>query len=234
MSAETIAIIDALAIAGETAAIRIVCKVLGERNATEAAKVAVQDEQRRAVQRAPAAERQRRRRNKRRCQVTPDIFGQDDQKFIDAAIVIESESHAESRRQEIPPTPPKEDSTSLHSVESFSKKERAKLCPEDFRPKDQHYELAQARGYDRAKVDDCAREMGYWSRSNSHRKEARKADWDECLMGWIMRQKPVLSVVQGGRPVIKPQREMTPEEFEREMQIASERGKAHRKILFGG
>ena len=60
--------------------------------------------------------------------------------------------------------------------------------------------MAATKGLNREKVDQLAGEMRAWSEANKHRDCARKADWSAAFNGWIMRQKPVLTVVQGGRP----------------------------------
>ena len=201
-----------------------------EQNAESAAmaKAEADAERKRAAKRPGNNRRQQRKRHLDQIEMFEPSTEAD---FADAAI-------AESQ----PVTPvtvtphKKKESISVKESDSDSKKKymSATLCSPNWQPTEAHHAIAAAKGLNREKVEQLAGEMRAWSEANRHRDCAYKADWDAAFSGWIARQKPVLTVVEGGRPVIKPQREMTAEEFAREMQIASERGKAHRKILFGG
>ena len=190
------------------ATVTMVRALYGELLAINAEKAAVMDaatEQKRIDARAPAAERQRKcRARKKRCPATADIFEYNtEQDYAEAAI---AQSHTASHVTVTPPTK-KESSLSVKESDSDSKNKynsRATLCPPDWQPTQIHYDEARAIGHGRDKVDQLAREMRLWSQANRHRDCARKSNWDAAFSQWIHRQKPGLTVIQGGKPAIDP------------------------------
>jgi hypothetical protein len=196
-------IIDAIVAAGASAAVvAAACRAAYELQANDDEEAAAEDERRRAARRPAAARRQRKRRER----AGGDLFERDDeQRYIDAA--IENASHAESRQQETPPIPlKKKESISVKESDSDSKDKyssSAALCPADWQPSEEHHAAAAAKGLGREKVDQLAAEMRAWSQANKHKDCAFKADWSAAFHGWIARQKtvqkPILTVVQGGR-----------------------------------
>lgn len=206
-------IVDAMVAAGATAQIVAAAyRAAYVLQIKQDADAEAEADRKRERQRAPAAQRQRNRRARlRRGNAVGDLFEPDDsQRYIDASIAANASlaaCHVESHA--VPPAPPKEEessssSLSKESYKSLYKKERGILCTEEWKPKQNHYQEGEAKGYSSKQVNDFAADMRRWSQANKHRSIARKADWDANFSGWIQRQKPILTVVQGGRPRIDP------------------------------
>lgn len=73
---------------------------------------------------------------------------------------------------------------------SKMKTDKGHVCPEDFKPKESHYEKAAAHGFSRAWVDGQAERMINWSAANANRQIARKTNWNAALFNFMADKYP--------------------------------------------
>jgi hypothetical protein len=71
--------------------------------------------------------------------------------------------------------------------EEAKPRQRGHVLPDDWQPKRNHYDEAEAAGRSFRDVDAKADEMRLWARANGHRAVARKLDWDATFTGWMRR-----------------------------------------------
>ena len=208
MSPDLVEIIEVLAENGQALAIKLICETFRKQQARAAEEA---ERKRVAARPAAAARKQKSRANLKRCSGTADMLELDDeQRYIDAAVAQEMsrpEPASQPSQRDVSAHKKKESFLSVKESDSDSKNKynsRATLCPPDWQPKEIHYDEARAIGHGRDKVDQLAREMRLWSQANRHRDCARKSNWDAAFSQWIHRQKPGLTVIQGGKPAIDP------------------------------
>lgn len=95
-----------------------------------------------------------------------------------------------------------------HSSTDRSQRRRPKkvgcLCPDDWKPKASHFDLAKALGRSPAWVSEQAERMRNWSHANAHESKARKANWDAALSNWLRTTRESEEKRGGGRSSIAP------------------------------
>lgn len=90
------------------------------------------------------------------------------------------------------------------SVEPRRPKKVGCLCPDDWKPKASHFDLAKALGRSPAWVSEQAERMRNWSHANAHEPKARKANWDAALSNWLRTTRESEEKRGGGRSSIAP------------------------------
>jgi len=70
------------------------------------------------------------------------------------------------------------------------KRKMGHSLPDDWRPKEKHYDAGRFIGLNREAVDREAENMRLWAQANQHRAVARKSDWDATFLGWVRRLTP--------------------------------------------
>jgi hypothetical protein len=90
------------------------------------------------------------------------------------------------------------------SVEPRRPKKVGCLCPDDWKPKASHFDLAKALGRSPAWVSEQAERMRNWSHANAHEPKARKANWDAALSNWLRTTRESEEKRGGGRSSVAP------------------------------
>ena len=62
---------------------------------------------------------------------------------------------------------------------------RGHALPNDWKPKEAHYEQGVKLGFDRQTIDGFAERMRNWAEANQHRQVARKSNWDAAFRNWV-------------------------------------------------
>src|SRR6266567_2513091 len=78
----------------------------------------------------------------------------------------------------------------VEACDTAKPKKRGAPLPNNFKPSDKHYELAEKIGMTRYWADDCCEAMRSWARAEAHRPISKKSDWDQTLLNWIRKTGP--------------------------------------------
>lgn len=76
------------------------------------------------------------------------------------------------------------------------------LCPDDWKPKASHFDLAKTLGRAPTWVSEQAERMRNWSHANAHEPKARKANWDAALSNWLRTARESEEKRGGGKPSV--------------------------------
>jgi len=81
---------------------------------------------------------------------------------------------------------------------------KAHLCPDDYQPKQRHFDKAAEHGKPPDWVRMIADRMRSWSHANSSRAVAKKSDWDAALDNFMSGEFEKSPKTQGARDVPSP------------------------------
>lgn len=73
------------------------------------------------------------------------------------------------------------------NVPAREKQSRGTRIPPEWKPSEQHFSTALAKGFGREWVLEQSQAMVIWGTTNAHRAVARKIDWDLTFNGWMLR-----------------------------------------------
>lgn len=90
--------------------------------------------------------------------------------------------------KEIPPTPPKENTTSPQSPSEITPRQsKSERMPDDWQPDASLTEYGAGVGLSDSETADEMAAMKAWALANAGRAVARKADWTQAAQGWLRR-----------------------------------------------
>ena len=95
---------------------------------------------------------------------------------------------------------PPENTTCSRPPKGEAKRTQGRKLPEDWQPKESHFELGSSLGFSAQAVRNAADAMRDWARSNEHRAIGKKSCWDKTFNNWLRNNVPKGHAARDGPP----------------------------------
>lgn len=95
---------------------------------------------------------------------------------------------------------PPENTTCSRPPKGEAKRTRGRKLPEDWQPKESHFELGSSLGFSAQAVRNAADAMRDWADANSNRAIGKKSCWDKTFNNWLRNNVPKGHASRDGPP----------------------------------